>query len=440
MYTNAQVLVVVYDNLQNIINKLSNTNFNYHICYIDLQNSSIKTNYSLIAYYINNIDPLVIQDIIEDNYPMHLKYRDILTQGYLDFIVSCIIHQVCYIYTHVIVINDYESFNNYNILESESSVRIHTCNSKVIGYSGCIHAIKNILNYFFDINLLHDSNTESLNHIHLLSKNAEARNVHYIFKSTQKVLVCLYGVLARSIKYTIHGFNKNVFEPLKKHGLDYDILVVNNNVENTLVDDTLLNNDDYKLIHGITTYIELNQVKITNKHIIKDYPHPKMFMPGAPTPTALNGLRQLFIEYNVSQNLDPNKYSKCITLCGDFYFNTSIPINTLLQSKHNQVYVSSLYTVGIPDGLYFGCTHGVKMLLNHYPYLHNMRKIKKPRMKNYEAIIRLSGIYNKVNVTKIFFEFVKIRARKSLNRRDDSEVAKSALQLIKDVDSSIINN
>ena len=434
------VLVVVHDNLQNVVSKLNNTNLNYHICYIDFSSNEFSTKY---ATYINKIDPGVIQNIIEDNYPMFLEYRHILTQGYIDFIISCIIHQVLFCYTHVIIVNDSDAFNDYTSIEEESfgTVNIHTCNSKVVGYSGCIHGVKDLLNYFFDINILHDTNTDPLNHIQLLSKNASLRNVQYFFKSTQKVLVCLYGVLARSIKYTIHGFNQNVFEPLKTHGLDYDILVVNNNVEDTLVDGVSVNNEDYKLINGITKYKELNQIKITHKHIEKDYPvKPKIFMPGARLTTGLNGLRQLYTEYTVSTHLDPDKYSKCITLCSDLYFNTSIPINTLLESKHNQVYVSSLYTFGIPNGLYFGCTYGIKKLLNHYPYLYDLKKIRRPKMKNYEAIIRLSGIYNKVNVSRIPFQFLKIRANKRVNMThenepDHSSLINNAYKLIEHVDS-----
>ena len=436
------VLVVVYDNIQNVLSKLNDTNVNYHICYINLYSGSNVGNQNINVHYINNIDSVIVQSIIEDNYPIYLDSKSILTQGYNDYIISCIIHQVLFVYTHVLIINDYNSFNDYSCIEYDTPV-VHTCNSKVVGYSGCIYGVKDLLNYFFDINILHDSGTCNLDHKKLLSKNANLRKLQISFKSTQKVLVCLYGVIARSIKYTIHGFKKTVFEPLEKHGLDYDILVVNNNVGDTLVDGVSLNHDDYKVIHDITKYIELTQDKITNKHIRKDYPVSfKTFMPGAPKNTGLNGLRQLYTEYTVSQNLDSNKYAKCITLCSDLFFNESIPINTLLESKYNEVYVSSFYTFGIPNGLYFGCTYGIKRLLNHYPYLYNMKKIKTPRMKNYEAIIRLSGIYNKVNVKRIPYRFIKIRANKHPNMQMNDEhknIINNALKIIEDVDSGLLN-
>jgi len=62
------------------------------------------------------------------------------------------------------------------------------------------------------------------------------------------IIFCLFGVIPRSIKKTWNSINSNIIKFLKEKGINVDIYVFNLNVENKLVDNTLLNQNDIKII------------------------------------------------------------------------------------------------------------------------------------------------------------------------------------------------
>jgi len=59
----------------------------------------------------------------------------------------------------------------------------------------------------------------------------------------EKVILCFFGVVSRSIKFTYKNLEENILNVLKEH-FDVDIYVFNNNVENMFVDGTQQNNED----------------------------------------------------------------------------------------------------------------------------------------------------------------------------------------------------
>ena len=83
----------------------------------------------------------------------------------------------------------------------------------------------------------------------------------------KKVIVCLTGVINRSIKYTWDSIKNNIIDQLKKE-YEVDIAVFNNNVEDCKVDGVKINNNDMSIIHIIfifeykQTFIDSEIVKI----------------------------------------------------------------------------------------------------------------------------------------------------------------------------------
>jgi len=63
----------------------------------------------------------------------------------------------------------------------------------------------------------------------------------------QKIIVCITGVVHRSIKYTWDSINDNIIDQLKKE-YEVDIAIFNNNVEDCKVDGIQLNNNDMSII------------------------------------------------------------------------------------------------------------------------------------------------------------------------------------------------
>ena len=68
------------------------------------------------------------------------------------------------------------------------------------------------------------------------------------FDVKEKIVVCFFGVIPRSIKYTWNTIKNNIIDPLK--GKYYvDIYVFNMNVEDVKVDDVKLNQKYINIIH-----------------------------------------------------------------------------------------------------------------------------------------------------------------------------------------------
>ena len=78
----------------------------------------------------------------------------------------------------------------------------------------------------------------------LISKTTEGFNIN---NNKEKIVVCLFGVIPRSIKYTWQSIKENIIDPLETE-YNVDIYLFNLNVEDTLVDGVKLNQNDIKLI------------------------------------------------------------------------------------------------------------------------------------------------------------------------------------------------
>ncbi len=120
----------------------------------------------------------------------------------------------------------------------------------------------------------------------------------------QKIVVCITGVVNRSIKYTWDSINDNIIDQLKKE-YEVDIAVFNNNVEGCLVDGVKVNNNDMSIIpydflfEYKQTFIDLQIKKIENDKDFSSYDRWKN--------QKKNGLRLMYVESQVSKFLDKNK-------------------------------------------------------------------------------------------------------------------------------------
>ena len=221
-------------------------------------------------------------------------------------------------------------------------------------------------------------------------------------------LVVFYGVLGRGIRHSYNSHKRHILDVLKKKNIQYDVLVVNNNIGDEIIDGVQIDNDDYKIIE-YDKYIELKQVDIDN--VVKmTYPDYNDFFINDKCYVyeyiRKNVMRQSYIEHIVSQNLD-ECYDKVIVVCSDFKLSHDLPLDNIL--NNDSVVVSHLYPFrgGFTDGLYMGSTKSVKLVLNHFPLFYEF--LKKGKLA-YEWIISRSFEHHNVSasVKKIFFK--KLRA------------------------------
>ena len=53
-----------------------------------------------------------------------------------------------------------------------------------------------------------------------------------------KICICFFGVINRSLKYTIENIKKNIYEELEKRGIEYDVYIHNIIVDNVAINPT----------------------------------------------------------------------------------------------------------------------------------------------------------------------------------------------------------
>ena len=229
-----------------------------------------------------------------------------------------------------------------------------------------------------------------------------------------KVCLCFFGVIPRSIRYTIESIKYNIIQELEKKFI-VDIYVFNLNVGNTKVDNCVLNQTDNNLI-DYTFYEEHNQSELDieldelyKKGICKmrrDYGEKEI----------RNALRQMYSEYRVGCFLEKNKDNyKGAIICGpDYYILNKLDLNTDYFSKNNTVYTTKVNDAqGITNGFYLGNIQSIIPILKRY----NQITKYLPTNKDYENVLMMSFIKNNIICKKIDLLFVKIRSNRIIARQ-----------------------
>jgi len=92
-------------------------------------------------------------------------------------------------------------------------------------------------------------------------------------------LICIYGVLGRSLRYTHESHIKHIFKPLQEHNISFDVCIINNDIGNNMVDGENINNQDYKIIQNPLDVQILHQDDIDQDIKMKDLQNQWKFFP-----------------------------------------------------------------------------------------------------------------------------------------------------------------
>lgn len=224
------------------------------------------------------------------------------------------------------------------------------------------------------------------------------------------IIFCLFGVIPRSIKKTWNSINSNIINILKEKGINVDIYVFNLNVENTLVDNNLLNQEDIKIIPY--AYFEEEKQSRVDKIIEQKCINSCKFRKDYNDNTIKNAMRQLYSEYRVGKFIEQinniKKYDLAFVCGPDYYIANQININDILDSYNNNfLYTSQVNNAdGITNGLYFGKIPEMINLLKRYNDFESSNK-------DYEYTV-LKAIKN-YNIKHKFCNIIFFKVRANCN-------------------------
>ena len=221
----------------------------------------------------------------------------------------------------------------------------------------------------------------------------------------KNIILCIFGVVPRSIKHTYPQIKKMIIGPIsEKYNLK--IYVFNLNVENETVDGVKMNQDDCKIIKY--DYFEehlqkdadlvLNDLCKEGICVIQNHNYD--------TRRTKNSMRVMYSEYQISKFLLKHKdeFDYAIIWSADFY-----PVDKLtIPDDTNLVYTNANgdYLGGYTDGFYMGKVENIIKIQERYQDLHKIL----PYKGNHELIFRYGFEKNGIKRGISNMRFKKIRA------------------------------
>lgn len=254
----------------------------------------------------------------------------------------------------------------------------------------------------------------------------------------KKIILCLFGTIPRSIKYTYNSIKKHIIDALKENNYILEIFVFNLNTSNNKVDGKILNQADISII-PYDYYEEHNQT-ILDKELDNLYKRIKVsFINYYSQTSTINAIRQMYSEYRVGLFLEKNQYKFDIAIvCGpDFHIANKINIHDIENAYINNNFYTTLVNegYGYTNGFYIGrpkiLVKPLKRFQSIYKYL--------PTDKDYEYLLKQSIIENNITKNVIKIVFFKRRANDTfswdgnisyLNESEKEEVKNEYKRLI----------
>jgi hypothetical protein len=228
-----------------------------------------------------------------------------------------------------------------------------------------------------------------------------------------RVLVCLTGVVNRSIRYTWTSIEDNIVKPLRsKYAVD--LAIFNNNIEDSRIDGEILNNADMAIVPH--DYLFEYKQSDLDKEIERLLDSKRDYPPHFSGRSRQNGLRLMCLERKVAEFLDKNRdtYRYIVITNADYFYMNKLSLDSFYSIGNNKILSCHQKDCrGYTDGFYVGnCTSMCQILnrINHYAELTSAHKDRI----NYEIILKLSFLMNNIERIKANILFVKVRSNLTL--------------------------
>ena len=241
-----------------------------------------------------------------------------------------------------------------------------------------------------------------------------------------KIVICFFGVIARSIRYT-HSNLKMMLINAARKDYDVDVYVFNNNIEDTPIDSTIVDNDDKILLRA--DYVEEEKQVLIDENIdnfIKTKNITCIMRGDYSPPIVRNAIRQMYSEDKVGDFLERNKDKyKCAIVCGPDYFllnkvnladvqsSIELPVVYTADVNNGGTWINGVRYSGYTNGFYIGAPHLLIKILKRYSMLDRLL----PTKCDYESLLKLVFHANKIQHRFTDSKFFKVRSNRDVDRQ-----------------------
>ena len=237
-----------------------------------------------------------------------------------------------------------------------------------------------------------------------------------------KICICFYGLVQRSLKYTINSIETHIFKVLKDNNIDYDVYLHTYDASNSHSTrsneyNVPINVDDYKLLkpdfYVIESYDTFNNSYDFNK--LKQYNDPwyNNFE------SVFNWIREMNSHYQVTNLWEQkkNEYDFCLYLRADLMYITPLPILYLQNEFNKNVNKNILFTTpwgksgGLNDFIGIG---SCESMIIWGKRINNIEEYMKNIGQNSEIFIEY--LCNKNNIENVDLPMIFYRVRANGNK------------------------
>ena len=237
-----------------------------------------------------------------------------------------------------------------------------------------------------------------------------------------RVVVCLFGIIQRSIRITWPAIAARIVNVLLQHQMLVKIAVFSLDAGDALVDGCRMEPSDIKLIpHDYLEVVQRAHVdSIIDTHCTPSLSACPLLMNQNATHTVRrNALRQMYSEAEAGRflNRTGSDFDAAIVIGPDFYPLDNVSVSDVREaaSRRKNVFVSLAYPAGgFTNGFYIGHPQPTSLILRRAePYLRQQLKVRAGR--GYEGTLRAAFVQYEVGEKYTDFLFLKVRANAAVN-------------------------
>jgi hypothetical protein len=233
-----------------------------------------------------------------------------------------------------------------------------------------------------------------------------------------KVCICFYGIVQRSLKYTIESIETNIFNVLKDNDIEYDIYLhtYNSNFSNSTrshENNIPIDVEDYKLLNPCDYIVEDYDFFNSNFHF---HEYRKYNDPWDNNYDSFdNWIREMNSHYQVTKLWKSTKdsYDFCLYLRADLMYVTPLPLKYLIEKINENKSKNIIFTApwgthgGLNDFIAVGTCDSIIYWAERIRSLHEyMEKIGK---NSEQMVLYISKKYNLKNID-LHMLFYRVRA------------------------------
>jgi len=257
---------------------------------------------------------------------------------------------------------------------------------------------------------------------YLIFENNESFSNKLNKKKELKFCICFFGVLSRSLEFTIDSINNNIIKVLNDNNIKYDIYTHNMKVNNIF--SLQKNEKNIEILDKIyllkpNYFSETNQNEFDNnydwnKYSKYGYIHNSLNV-------HKNAIRQIYSVNEVTKMWQKSKieYDYYIYIRPDLMYINKLNLDEILENINNDILLTPKWHKwrGLNDRIYMGTKNIIKYFGNRFNYIDNFYKDKK---RSYHPETFMKYVADKFNVQTKDIELKAKRVRSNGKIRNEN--------------------